>query len=110
MNYCGPHGIPLSTFLGWDQADQDAALGWSAHEARRYPDGSHPDDWNPELGGSRRAFHTHIDVHPGAQLIEAAQASEEFSEAGRGAHVHLITGPASECARCLRTARTQREE
>jgi hypothetical protein len=30
MNYCGPKGIPLSTFLSWPIDDQEAALWWQA--------------------------------------------------------------------------------
>lgn len=104
MAYCGPRGIPLSKFLHWHQTDQDAALAWQAHESRRYPDGTHPDDWSEERGGSRRAFHAHVDVHPGAVIIEAAQSSEDF-QATRGAHVHLAHGPVTECPRCLRDLR-----
>jgi hypothetical protein len=100
MDYCGPRGIPLSTFLDWDQQDQDAALMWQAHEARRFPDGTHPDDWDPAEGGDRRAFHTHIDVHPGAALLEAAMNTDDFKQAGRGAHVHLVRGEAPGCDRC----------
>jgi hypothetical protein len=102
MAYCGPLGIPLSRFLEWEQADQDSALGWQAYESRRFPDGTHPDDWNEERGGTRRAYHAHIDVHPGAALLEAAQASEDFQAAGRGAHVHLVRGTVTNCRRCLR--------
>lgn len=100
MNYCGPKGIPLSGFLQWDQTDQDAALMWQSHESRRYPDGTHPDDWDPAEGGSSRAYHPHIDVHPGAALLEAASSTDDFQQAGKGAHVHLAAGPASDCPRC----------
>jgi hypothetical protein len=100
MDYCGPRGIPLSVFLDWDQQDQDNALMWQAHEARRYPDGTHPDDWDEDTGGSRRAYHVHIDTHPGARLIEKAMYSPEFKEAGEGAHVHLVRGEPLQCERC----------
>lgn len=110
MSYCGPRGIPLSQFLEWDQADQDNALAWSAHESRRYPDGTHPDDWDEEIGGSRRAYHAHVDKHPGAALLEAAQASEDFLAIGRGAHVHLVGGAAAECVRCMRDQRFNDKE
>lgn len=105
MAYCGPRGIALSVFLSWNQNDQDAALAWSAHESRRYPDGTHPDDWNEERGGSRRAYHPHVDVHPGTALLEATQASEAFQQAGRGASVHLVRGAVTECPRCMRDLR-----
>lgn len=105
MAYCGPRGVPLSKFLTWHQTDQDAALAWQAHESRRFPDGTHPDDWNEERGGSRRAYHSHVDVHPGAALLEAAQQSEDFAAAGRGAHVHLVRGASADCSRCMRDLR-----
>jgi len=45
MAYCGPRGIPLSTFLAWDDESQDAALTWARHEAMRCPScGAHPDE------------------------------------------------------------------
>ena len=37
MAYCGPRGIPLSTFLGWAVDDQAAALAWQADDASRCP-------------------------------------------------------------------------
>lgn len=109
LAYCVPKGIPLSQFLSWSQADQDAALEFTAHEARRFPDGTHPDDWDETTGGSRKAFHTHVNVHPGARLIESALASEDYQQAGRGAHVHLVGGSAAACDRCTREQSTARQ-
>lgn len=35
MAYCGPRGIPLSTFLQWPADDQAAALSWLAEDRLR---------------------------------------------------------------------------
>lgn len=37
MEYCGPRGIPLSTFLQWPPDDQLAALSWSSEDRVRCP-------------------------------------------------------------------------
>ncbi|NCT90256.1 hypothetical protein GXB85_04715 [Cellulomonas sp. APG4] len=94
MAYCGPRGIPLSVFLGWAQADQDAALAWVGYEARRCSScGYHPDE------GPR---HAHIDVCPGCVSREAAAQDEDAKV--RGAHVHMASGTTGECDRCVTTA------
>jgi hypothetical protein len=110
MAYCGPRGLPLSEFLDWEQADQDAALGWQARENQRYPDGTHPDDWDESRGGSRRPYHVHMSVHPAAALIANAQASDRFRALGPGAHVHLARGSGADCQTCLREIELRREE
>lgn len=90
MAYCGPRGIPLSTFLSWDQHDQDAALAWAGHESRRCQScGSHPDE------GAR---HAHVDVCPGC--VTADRVAGDAKEI-RGAHVKLAAGSAGACPRCL---------
>jgi hypothetical protein len=91
MAYCGPRGIPLSTFLGWDQADQDAALAWQQYEASRCPKcGTHPEE-------GRRHFH--VDVCPTCVDLEKVSASEDAKV--RGAHVSPAHGSRGECPRCL---------
>lgn len=46
MEYCGPLGIPHSTFLSWDPEDQDKAIAWKIHEASRCSScGTYPEDW-----------------------------------------------------------------
>ena len=98
MAYCGPLGIPLSVFLSWSQDDQDAALAWSRHEAQRLPDGTHPDDWDPDAGGSRTAWHAHVEHAQGLVELQRARTSEEAKE--RGAFVALARGSAAECSHC----------
>lgn len=89
MAYCGPRGIPLSTFLSWSKDDQAAALAWSGYESRRCRNcGFHPDE-------DQR--HTHTDICPGCvKRDQAAKAAEDTP----GAHVRLAHGTAATCDRC----------
>jgi len=90
MGYCGPRGIPLSTFLSWSQEDQDAALAWQGYEARRDSTcGYHPDEGK---------VHAHIDVCPGCVARE--KRLKEASEIP-GAHVAIALGSVAECKRCM---------
>lgn len=98
MRYCGPLGIPLSTFLAWDPLDQDAALAWQAHESRRCGScGTHPDDWERDR---QTAWHAEPDQCPGC--VELQQLDDTFAEGERpkGLHLHLARGGAADCARC----------
>lgn len=89
MAYCGPRGIPLSVFLSWDQADQDAALTWAAHEARRCPAcHTHPDEWNEDTGGRRDAYHAELVICPGCRALDAIRDREADSK-HQGAHLLL---------------------
>lgn len=61
MAYCGPLGIPHSHFLGgpnrWTPLDQAKALWWKTFEAQRCPScGTRDEEWDPERGGSIRAY------------------------------------------------------
>lgn len=88
MAYCGPRGIPLSQFLSWSTADQDAALGWAAHEARRCSScGRHPDDG---------VVHVHEDICPGCAALERHRDAEHEP----GARTHLQVGDVGTCTRC----------
>jgi hypothetical protein len=100
MAYCGPRGIALDAFLSWPQESQDAALQWQAYEARRCGScGTHADDWNPDKGGSRAAWHAHLDVCPGCVARERA-SNDPGARDIRGAAVRLAHGSPVECARC----------
>lgn len=98
MAYCGPHGIPLSQFLDWPQADQQAALSWQAHESRRCNGcGTHPDDW----AGNRDAFHGEHYQCPGC--LKAHRESEHPNvKDGKipALHVRLKPGPKHACEWC----------
>lgn len=46
MDYCGPTGIPHSTFLQWKDLDQDKALAWQdLQKSRCHNCGTYPDEW-----------------------------------------------------------------
>jgi hypothetical protein len=93
MDYCGPRGIPLSEFLSWDEADQDAALVWQAHEARRCPScHTHPDTWDETKGGRRDAYLAELVVCPGCRTLEAARKREE-KNANQPLGAHLMLRP-----------------
>jgi len=90
MAYCGPRGIPLSEFLGWEQGDQDAALTWQGYESRRCPGcGSHPDE--PQR-------HYHVDVCATCVQLEKVRDSEDAKT--KGAHITSQPGTKGTCLRC----------
>jgi hypothetical protein len=107
MAYCGPRGIPLSTFLAWPIDDQEAALLWQAEEDQRCRscgtaaweweenffayqasqqvcrgcavlDGVRKDLNRPVHGGKSQA-----DMVPGLQLSLVKRASEPSTRPGR---------------------------
>jgi hypothetical protein len=103
MSYCGPKGIPLSGFLSWSVADQDAALAWQAHENRRCPGcGTHPDDWNEKKGGSRHAYHGEWGTCQGCVELQRLNESPQVQSGGRGVHTRLAPGSHGDCERCRR--------
>lgn len=96
MAYCGPKGIPLSTFLAWSVDDQAAALAWQAHESRRCPScGSHPEDFSRD--GDERHFHVTkcIGCDKRAAVAETLKGEKEA-----GLHVIGSHGPAVDCPSC----------
>ena len=93
MGYCGPRGIPLSTFLSWDQHDQDAALAWAGYETQRCQScGHHPLE---NLDG----VHTHTEICPGCLARSRAGKAAKDTD---GAVIHLARGPAGTCEHCRR--------
>lgn len=92
MRYCGPRGIPLSTFLSWPQEDQDAALAWQRHEEQRCPGcGRHPDD---------PPAHPHRASCPGcARQAEVQKKAAELP----GGQVVWEPGEPTDCAICSAT-------
>lgn len=89
MAVVGPRVMPLSQFLGWSQMDQEAQLGWRAHEARRCPECGHHPDEEPR--------HWHVDV-----CTSCSQRAALVKEAAgvRGAHVVAVAGKKADCPRC----------
>lgn len=92
MRYCGPKGIPLSVFLAWPSTDQAAALAWQDHEARRCAKcGTHPNDYDPESGGRRHAWHPAIEVCEGCAASERGHEIYGADLQHHGARVVLTT-------------------
>ena len=90
MAYCGPARLAHSDFLAWSQDDQDKALMWQAHEARRCSScGHHSEE------GIR---HVHVDVCPGCVAVQRTSAGEDSKV--RGARLRMISGSPGGCARC----------
>lgn len=90
MAYCGPRGIPLSTFLGWPQDDQDSALLWQAHENSRCSGcGTYAHEWDPGQGGSLNAYEAHTTLCLGCAKTGAASDSDAVKASGHGVRVSL---------------------
>lgn len=89
MDYCGPRGLPLSQFLSWSEDDQQAALAWQSRDAARCKDcGTHAEDWDPEQGGSRDAYHVVIRECQGCVELQRTHDNPQLQQA-RGVHLHL---------------------
>lgn len=95
MNYCGPRGIPLSTFLEWSASDQDAALAWANAEAQKCPGcGTSREDWRED----DKAYHAHNVYCPGCAARSSAGNEESAKIAG--VQTQLARGVSSECQVC----------
>jgi hypothetical protein len=91
MAYCGPKGIKLSEFLSWPDDDQAAALAWQAHEGRRCGScGTHPDEWDPEAGGSRGAYTPEVYACRGCERLEQLRDSDAVPKGVKGLHLRLV--------------------
>jgi hypothetical protein len=96
MAYCGPRGIPLSEFLRWSRADQDAALAWTAHENRRCGNcGTHPDEWSED----NLAYHAHLTECVGCRQLQRL-ANTDDAKTGEGRFAVMMGGPATACQNC----------
>lgn len=102
MDYCGPHGIPHSHFLGgprvWTEEDQQKALWWMVRERQRCSGcGTHPDDWNEDLGGRRDAFVAEERTCPGCRergpAEQLLQKEQHSGPAKHGARIVLVRPP-----------------
>ena len=108
MAYCGPRGIPLGVFLGWDDSDQDAALAWQAQENSRCPEcHTHAEDWRP---GSEPT-HWAPQVCPGCQArARTVDGLRESGDRTRGLGIAAHGGPADECPTCAQVARADQPD
>jgi hypothetical protein len=94
LTYCVPLGIPHSTFLSWDTADQDKALAWIIVEKTRCGScGTHTDEWIDEDGYHKEPepFHAVGYRCHGCQALD--EEREKLPERESGWHVHFQRGP-----------------
>ena len=85
MAYCGPKGIPLSTFLEWPDSDRWAALEWQAWESRRCRScGTHAEDWAED----RYAYQAQLHECEGCVRIQTASRSAEAQLPG--VHIRMV--------------------
>lgn len=71
MNYCGPHGVPWDEFVGWPKLSRDAAILWQQHQLQLCRGcGTHPDDWDPAVGGHPRAYVATVHTCPGCAAMD----------------------------------------
>lgn len=76
MSYCGPIGLPRSTFLRWDRDDQDAAIVWQMRRNQTCQScGTRPDEWDPALGGRDDAYRAELHKCWGCHAKAAAEKS-----------------------------------
>lgn len=95
MDYCGPRGIPHTQFLTWSEDDQQKALWWMARDRQRCTGcGTHPDDWNEDVGGDRFAFVAEERTCPGCRergpAEEALAKERQQGAAKHGTRVVLV--------------------
>lgn len=84
MAFCNKHGIPHSDFLGWDQDDQDKALGFEREQAKVCPGcGTHSEVWEKD----KFAYAPNSWQCPGCELLERER--ETIPEQARGVKVYL---------------------
>jgi hypothetical protein len=79
MDYCGPNGIPLSTFLSWPIDDQEAALWWQAEKQVPCSNcGTAEWEWEEDPN----AYEIAKSVCKGCAMIQAAQKEAEAKPGG----------------------------
>lgn len=89
MDYCGPRGIPWTTFHTWDQASRDAALLWQKLQNETCSQcGTHPDDWDEDAGGHPRAWVATVHSCKGCAVTDSGQKRLE-EKLGPGDRVGL---------------------
>lgn len=92
---CESYRIPHSHFLGgpntWSQLDRDKALwhaSWKAGVCSGC--GTHPDEWDPDKGGSRAAYEAvKIRCAGCAATEQLREATESQKTKDRGVRVEL---------------------
>ncbi len=86
LAYVVPLGIAHSTFLAWDEDDQDKALAYMREKAKVCVCGTRPEEWEE----NRLAYISHSSVCLGCRAIEEERHNVPSDERGWGAKVYLI--------------------
>ena len=95
MGVCREYRISHSHFLGgppiWTAADRDKAIWDQLRRAQMCQQcGTHPDDWDPDKGGSRDAYTAIVRRCPGCAATEQKRAElDSDPDKGRGETVGL---------------------
>lgn len=90
MDYCGPLGLPHSTFLGWSRPDRDAAITWTLRRAHSCSAcATRPDEWDPERGGSDHAYRAEVRGCRGCETVASAQDALK----GLPGHARIVLVP-----------------
>ncbi len=94
MDYCGPLGLPRSTFLGWDSDDRHAAIVWQLHRAAVHPPcGTRPEEWDPDRGGHEHAYMAEIRACRGCETLASGQKQLPKALERLGGHIVLVRNP-----------------
>lgn len=98
MDYCGPRGIPHSTFLGrlarpgepvWTAHDREIALAWARNQRQICGGcGTRAEEWDETQGGDRFRYVAWSDRCPGCEVL--AQEQEQLPENAKGMKVYLV--------------------
>jgi hypothetical protein len=86
MAYCGPKGIPLSTFLSWPVDDQQAALVWQAEESLKCPNCGTA-DWQWEQDPDFAEPETRICI--GCQMLDIERENNDKGKRAPGQQIRL---------------------
>lgn len=94
MEYCGPNGIPHSTFLGagigiWSEHDRELALAWDLRRRATCRCSTRRDQWH----GNPQAFEVDAFDCPGCYAL--AKARKQLKD-DQHDHVHLFLTPATD--------------
>jgi hypothetical protein len=88
MAWCTDKGIPHSVLLDWDSEDRAKLHAYLLEESLRcVMCGTQPWEWDPEQGGSRRAY---IPVELFCPGCYAKQTTADGNDAPKGTTIQLV--------------------
>lgn len=92
MSYCGPRGIPWSTFAGWDLLSRASAVAWARRTAQTCNTcGTHPDIWDLDKGGDPHALVAVPRACRGCETLQDGQ--KQLTEQQRKAGGFVVLAP-----------------